>query len=148
VIESLSRFHSRFSYRSKSENHCCFVGRPTCTAPLAYPIPFPLAILKKSKQYLLSPHELSSPSSQDEEGFRLSPWLISHQPTVLLSQPPATSHQYFSLSTNQHQPPAKRTDRSPSLSSRVRLPVRRSPTAVSALCTPSSTTRGRRHRRA
>jgi hypothetical protein len=37
-------------------------------------------------------------------------WLISHQPAVLFSQnKPATSQQYFSLRTNQHQPPAKRT---------------------------------------
>jgi hypothetical protein len=41
-------------------------------------------------------------------------WLISHQPTVFFSQnKPATSkHQkYFSLTINQHQPSAKRTDR-------------------------------------
>jgi hypothetical protein len=36
-------------------------------------------------------------------------WLISHQPAVLFShnnQPPATSQQYSSLRTNQHQPSA------------------------------------------
>jgi hypothetical protein len=34
-------------------------------------------------------------------------WLISHQPAVLFSQnKPATSQQYFSLRTNQHQPSA------------------------------------------
>jgi hypothetical protein len=32
-------------------------------------------------------------------------WLISHQP-VTTNQPPATSQQYFSLRTNQHQPSA------------------------------------------
>jgi hypothetical protein len=38
--------------------------------------------------------------------------LISHQPAVLFSQnKPATSQQYFSLTTNQHQPSAKRTGR-------------------------------------
>jgi hypothetical protein len=37
-------------------------------------------------------------------------WLIRHQPAVLFSQnKPATSNPYFSLRTNQHQPPAKRT---------------------------------------
>jgi hypothetical protein len=36
-------------------------------------------------------------------------WLISHQPAVLsltTNQPPATSQQYSSLRTNQHQPSA------------------------------------------
>jgi hypothetical protein len=34
-------------------------------------------------------------------------WLISHQPPVLFSQnKSATSQQYFSLTTNQHQPSA------------------------------------------
>jgi hypothetical protein len=33
-------------------------------------------------------------------------WFISHQPTVFFSQnKSATSNQYFSLTTNQHQPP-------------------------------------------
>jgi hypothetical protein len=44
--------------------------------------------------------------------FALFVWLISHQPTVFslkTNQPLATSQQYFSLRTNQHQPPAKRT---------------------------------------
>jgi hypothetical protein len=37
-------------------------------------------------------------------------WLISHQPAVLFSHnKPATSNQYSSLRTNQHQPPANRT---------------------------------------
>jgi hypothetical protein len=41
------------------------------------------------------------------EKMRLFAWLISHQPTVLFSQnKPATSQQYFSLRTNQHQPSA------------------------------------------
>jgi hypothetical protein len=39
--------------------------------------------------------------------YSLSARLISHQPAVLFSQnKPATSHQYFSLRTNQHQPSA------------------------------------------
>jgi hypothetical protein len=36
-------------------------------------------------------------------------WLISHQPTILFSQnkpAPAISQQYFSLTTNPHQPSA------------------------------------------
>jgi hypothetical protein len=33
-------------------------------------------------------------------------WLISHQPAVLFSQ---NNQQHFSLTTNQHQPSAKRT---------------------------------------
>jgi hypothetical protein len=35
--------------------------------------------------------------------YALFVWLISHQPAVFFSQPSATSQQYFSLRTNQHQ---------------------------------------------
>jgi hypothetical protein len=42
--------------------------------------------------------------------FAMFVWLISHQPAVFFSQnKPAISQPYFSLRTNQHQPPAKRT---------------------------------------
>jgi hypothetical protein len=39
-----------------------------------------------------------------EHNVSLFAWLISHRPAVLFSQnKPATSQQYFSLRTNQHQ---------------------------------------------
>jgi hypothetical protein len=52
-------------------------------------------------------HHDSIDSHQWMCALSLFAWIINHQPAVLFSQnKPATSQQYFSLSTNQHQTPA------------------------------------------
>jgi hypothetical protein len=54
-----------------------------------------------------SKRKINLPPTTVRDFHALFAWLISHQPAVLFSHnKPATSNQYSSLRTNQHQPSA------------------------------------------